>query len=65
MTDDFQRGLITGLAMQPLQVTTEHATPDASTSSGGEVITGSWAVVIGNPVIIGEVLTIQVNSEVT
>lgn len=28
MTDDFQKGLITGLAMQPLQVTTEHAEPD-------------------------------------
>lgn len=28
MTDEFQKGLITGLAMQPLQVTTEHAEPD-------------------------------------
>lgn len=33
MTDEFQRGLITGLAMQPLQVTTEHAEPDAAEPS--------------------------------
>lgn len=40
MTDDFQRGLITGLAMQPLQVTTEHAAPDEVTAAPSEFVRG-------------------------
>lgn len=28
MTNDFEKGLIMGLAMHPLQVTTEHVEPD-------------------------------------
>lgn len=40
MTDEFQRGLLTGLAMQPLQVTTEHAEPDEPTSEPAEFVRG-------------------------
>lgn len=58
MTDEFQKGLITGLAMQPLQVTTEHAEADPSTSIGEGIIIGPWTVKMNSSVIVGEVITI-------
>lgn len=63
MTDEFQRGLITGLAMQPLQVTTEHAEPDAPSITGGGIISGPWTVKMDKSVIVGEVLTVRLNTE--
>lgn len=75
MTSDFQKGLITGLAMQPLQVTTEHAVYDPDSpdiynisfdahnllADTGIMSSGSW----GNVTVDENIVTMNANGNVS